>query len=105
MNNSNCLKNIICPTCENKDQIRNLDTTESKVTDISPEITPFDDFEIHGVREFGRDNHRHCEQVPDTDAQYWSLFGHIPDQGLDCIGDFRSRSEADEVLARIRGRR
>ncbi len=97
MNSSNCLKNIACPTSENKAQINILDTTKGKVT----EVIPFDDFEIHGVREFGHGNHRHCEQVPDTDAQYWSLFGHIPGQGLECIGDFRSRSEAEEVLASI----
>ena len=45
------------------------------------------------------------EQVPDNEAQFWSLFGHIPGQGLDCIGDFRTREHAEEVYARITGRR
>lgn len=65
---------------------------------------PFDDYEIHGVREFGRGNLRHCEQVPDEEAQFWSLYGHIPGQGADCIGDFVTREQAEEVFARITGR-
>jgi hypothetical protein len=64
---------------------------------------PFDAYEIHGVREFGRGKSRHCEQVPDEEAQFWSLFGHIPGQGVECIGDFKSRELAEEVYARITG--
>ncbi len=66
---------------------------------------PFDGYEIHGVREFGRGKSRHCEQVPDEEAQFWSLYGHIPGQGVDCIGDFGTREQAEEVFARITGRR
>jgi hypothetical protein len=64
---------------------------------------PFDLYEIHGVREFGRGKSRHCEQVPDEKAQFWSLYGHIPGQGVECIGDFKSREFAEEVYARITG--
>jgi hypothetical protein len=64
---------------------------------------PFDRYEIHGVREFGRGKSRHCEQVPDDEAQFWSLYGHIPGQGVECIGDFKSREFAEEVYARITG--
>jgi hypothetical protein len=69
--------------------------------------TRFDDYEIHGVREFdGGDGHgKYCERVDDNEAQFWSLFGHIPGQGLDCIGDFKTRQLAEEVFARITGRR
>jgi hypothetical protein len=67
----------------------------------------FDDYEIHGVREyhgapFGQGKYN--EQVPDDDAQFWSLFGHIPGQGLDCIGDFKTRQHAEEIYAHITGR-
>jgi hypothetical protein len=65
--------------------------------------TPFDAYEIHGVRVFGRGKSRHCEQVSDNEAQFWSLYGHIPGQGLECIGDFKSRQFAEEVYARITG--
>ncbi len=64
----------------------------------------FDDYEIHGVAEF-TDLHgnRSCEPVADDEAQFWSLYGHIPGQGLECIGDFKTRQLAEEVLARITG--
>ena len=65
--------------------------------------TPFDGYEVHGIRQFGRGKNRHCEQVPDDEARFWSLFGHIPGRGLECIGDFRSRALAEEVAARITG--
>lgn len=65
---------------------------------------PFDAYEIHGVRTFNDGNGRYCEQVPDEEAESWSLFGHIPGQGLDCIGDFATREHAKEVYARITGR-
>ncbi len=66
--------------------------------------TPFDAYEIHGIRAYGRGRRRYYEQVPDSEAQSWSLFGHIPGQGLDCIGDFATRQQAEEVYARITGR-
>ena len=47
----------------------------------------------------------HDEQVEDAEADFWSLFGHIPGQGLDCIGDFATREHAEEIFARITGRR
>jgi hypothetical protein len=64
---------------------------------------PFDAYEIHGVREFGRGKSRYCEQVPAEEAQFWSLYGHIPGQGVECIGDFATREFAEEVYARITG--
>ena len=66
--------------------------------------TPFDDYEISGVREYGKGKRRHCEQVTDDEAQFWSLYRHIPGAGLDCIGDFATRQNAEEVYARITGR-
>jgi hypothetical protein len=71
----------------------------------SPDLpTRFDDYEIHGVKAYGKGRRRYCEQVDDPEADYWSIFGHIPGQGLDCIGDFATREHAEEVFARITGR-
>ena len=64
----------------------------------------FDTYEIRGVREFDDGAGKFCEQVPDDEAQFWSLYGHIPGQGLECIGDFKTRGDAEEVYARITGR-
>jgi hypothetical protein len=79
----------------------------------SPLPTPFDNYEIHGMKRLpcqGQEEEpvgriiNDCEQVSDAEAQFWSLFGHIPGQGLDCIGDFATREHAEEILARITGR-
>jgi Family of unknown function (DUF6900) len=77
--------------------------------------TPYDAYEIHGMKRLaprlGQEEEPvgrvidDCEQVPDSEAGFWSLFGHIPGQGLDCIGDFATREQAEEVFARITGRR
>jgi hypothetical protein len=89
-----------------------------RVSESTPGLpVPFDDYEIHGVKRFTIDPGReeqplgvgaltsHYEQVDDAGADFWSLFGHIPGQGLDCIGDFATREHAEEILARIIGRR
>jgi hypothetical protein len=70
-----------------------------------PDMPPrFDAYEIHGVREFDDGNGKYCEQVPDATAEFWSLYGHIPGAGIDCIGDFRTREHAEEIYARITGK-
>jgi hypothetical protein len=69
-----------------------------------PLLTPFDDYEVHGVKEFHEDGMKWCEQVGDSEAEFWSLYGHIPKQGLECIGDFRMRRCAEEIYVRITGR-
>lgn len=66
---------------------------------MNKNLTPFDAYEIHGCRDFGG----YVEQVPDTEAQFWSLYGHIPGEGLECIGDFSSRAAAEEIRQRITG--
>ena len=76
--------------------------------------TPFDAYEMHGMKRLpicrGQEEEPvgpvidDCEQVPNDRAEFWSLFGHIPGQGLECIGDFATRQHAEEVFARITGR-
>jgi hypothetical protein len=67
--------------------------------------TPFDGYEIHAVKRCTEADRSFCEQVDDHEADFWSLYGHIPGHGVECIGDFRSRAFAEEVYARITGRR
>jgi hypothetical protein len=76
---------------------------EAEIYGSLVEFTCFDEYEVHGVREFGKGRKKHCEQVDDHEAQFFSLYGHIPGQGLECIGDFRTREHAEEVYARITG--
>jgi len=65
--------------------------------------TRFDCYEIHGVKEYADAKTKFCERVPDAEAGFWSLYGHIPGEGLQCIGDFDTREHAEEVYARITG--
>lgn len=63
----------------------------------------FDAYEIHGVREYDEGNGAFHEQVPDAEAEFWSLYGHVPREGVICIGNFETRQFAEEVYARITG--
>jgi hypothetical protein len=65
---------------------------------------PFDCYEIHGVKEYEEFGNKYCEQVSDEEADFWRLYGHIPGEGLSCIGDFKSREHAEEIYAHITGR-
>lgn len=77
-------------------------------------LAPFDAYEVHGIKRLPRNGQEekpmgrvsgNCEMVADDHADFWSLFGHIAGQGIDCIGDFETRERAEEVLARITMRR
>jgi hypothetical protein len=70
-----------------------------------PTPTPFDDYEIHPVTAYlSPDGTRFCEVADDpAEASFWSLYGHIPGQGVECIGDFPSFEEAAAIYARITG--
>ncbi len=71
---------------------------------IAPNLpTRFDGYDIHGVRESDDGGGKYCEQVPDNEAEFWSLYGHISGQGLECIGDFKTRAHAQEIYERITG--
>src|SRR5271168_4110932 len=38
-----------------------------------------------------------------SEADVWTLYGHITGQGVEAIGDFYSREAAEEVFYRITG--
>jgi hypothetical protein len=73
-----------------------------------PSPTRFDDYEIQPCRRFeepdspGRFYFESCNA---DDADVWTLYGHIPGQGGEAIGDFDTLQHAEEVFARITGRR
>ncbi len=39
----------------------------------------------------------------DAQAQFWTLYGHIDGEGVQAIGDFTSRDDAEQVYRRIVG--
>jgi len=70
--------------------------------------TRFDNYEIHPCRRFQEDGDRirfYYETCEPHEADIWTLYGHIPGQGIEAIGDFETREHALEVFARITGRR
>lgn len=73
-------------------------------------MKPFDAYEIHGCQrldEAGNPDRcgAYAETCPDRQAMFWTLYGHIPDEGVMAIGDYISREAAEEVYCRIAGER
>lgn len=64
----------------------------------------FDDYEIHGVALAGDDQGDYLEVVDDSEAESWRLYGHLPGHGLQPIGGFAKREQAEAVYTRITGR-
>lgn len=67
----------------------------------------FDDYEIHPCVLVSETDYGECyEQVSPADsvqADIWSLYGHIPGEGVMTIGDFTSYTAANEIHQRITG--
>ena len=64
----------------------------------------YDNYEIHGcIERYAAQSPGFTEQCPDDEAQFWTLYGHIPGQGVETIGDFKSREAAEECFYRITG--
>jgi len=64
----------------------------------------FDNYEISGCKRYGAGTpDSYDEQASDDEAEFWSLYGHIPGSGVECIGDFHTRAHAEEIFTRITG--
>jgi hypothetical protein len=73
-------------------------------------MKPFDAYEIHGCQQIDASgnpdpNGTYIETCHDEEAMFWTLYGHIPGEGVQAIGDFTSREAAEEVYCRIAGER
>lgn len=62
----------------------------------------YDNYEISGCAESSEYPYE-VEQVADSDARFWTLYGHISGEGLEAIGDFATREAAEHVYTRITG--
>lgn len=66
----------------------------------------FDDYEIQPCRRYidaddpGLSFVEPCEA---SEADFWTLYGHVSGEGVHAIGDFHDRKHAEEVYARITG--
>jgi hypothetical protein len=93
-------------------------TAIAKATATSPASIPsepaasdlparFDAYEIGPCRRFREDGDRdrfYYEPCKPEEADVWTLYGHIPGEGGEAIGDFESCKLAEQVYARITGR-
>jgi hypothetical protein len=68
----------------------------------------FDDYEIQPSRRYfdaDEPDKTFVEPCEPFEADFWTVYGHIPGEGVQAIGDFDTRQHAEEVYARITGRR
>jgi hypothetical protein len=66
----------------------------------------FDDYEINSctrTEEPDRPGHFYFEVCEPEDADVWTLYGHIDGEGVEAIGDFRTREHAEDTYSRITG--
>ena len=67
----------------------------------------FDAYEIqpcHRYFDIDEPDLAFVEQCETYEADFWTVYGHIPGEGVQAIGDFDTREHAEEVFARITGR-
>jgi hypothetical protein len=66
----------------------------------------YDNYEISPCRRYEEPDSpgRFCFEVCEPqEADVWTLYGHIPGQGVQAIGDFSKREYAEEAFQRITG--
>lgn len=69
-------------------------------------MKPFDNYEISPctrTEEPDKPGHFYFEVCEPEEADVWTLYGHIPGEGVMAIGDFASREGAEEAFQRITG--
>jgi hypothetical protein len=69
-------------------------------------MTPFDNYEISPctrTEEPGKPGQFYFEVCEPHEADVWTLYGHIPGEGVMAIGDFATREGAEEAFQRITG--
>ena len=59
-------------------------------------IHGYDGLELAPVAEYeDKDGFKFCERVDDPrEAQFWSVYGHLPEGGVECLEDFPTEQEA-----------
>ena len=69
-------------------------------------MKPFDNYEISPCRRYEEPDYPgkfFFEVCYPEEADVWTLYGHIPGQGVQAIGDFSKREYAEETFQRITG--
>jgi hypothetical protein len=61
-----------------------------------PDMTAYNAFEIWPMRDAG---HLSSEPCPAAEAEFWCVFGHLREGGIEAITDTGTREEAQEIAA------
>jgi hypothetical protein len=72
-----------------------------------PQNNGYDALEVHTVAIFFDDCAEQLfdgDDLPEEGPVCWSLYGHICNEGLECIGDFYSFEAACEVAEKLGGK-
>ena len=66
-------------------------------------ITSYDGLEIHPVRNlFSPDlDDTWCEPCEPHVAEFWSVYGHVKEGGIECFEDFPTYAEAQAFAAQL----
>ncbi len=66
-------------------------------------IQTYDGLELSAVAEYeDNDGFKFCERVDDPqEAQFWSVYGHRPEGGVECLEDFDTEQEASDFANRL----
>jgi|GEM_PF-6661006 len=69
-------------------------------------MTVYDNYEIspcHRFEEPDSPGKYYFEVCAPEEADVWTLYGHLPEGGVEAIGDFSTREAAEQVYSRITG--
>jgi hypothetical protein len=102
-----------CPECDFDGKVSDfyisMDTRPAtEVSEATAAISrkPFDNYEISPctrTEEPDSPGKFYFEVCEPEQADVWTLYGHIDGEGVEAIGDFRTREHAEETFQRITG--
>lgn len=82
-----------------------IETAKAVTPSWMMEIQTFDAIEVHPVCNVGQDGQTgtlYCEVCTPEEADFWSVYGHLKEGGVDCLEDFPTQEEAETFAARLR---
>lgn len=65
---------------------------------VEPNWKNYDALEIHPMKINDYGNYEHLDEATEDQAEFWSIFGHIPEEGLDDITDIPNKEDAHKVF-------
>lgn len=69
-------------------------------------LNMFDGYEVHGCKDFFDRTGAFTEQVPDEEAEFWSVYGHYSpesgEHGVECISDHETKEEAVTEMNKLK---